>query len=40
LRILQRYGISIRRLRRAGLDSGAFETPKPATRASPAMQCT
>ena len=29
LRILQRYGISIPAAARAGLDSGAFETPKP-----------
>ena len=29
LRILQRYGIDIPPVARAGLDSGAFETPKP-----------
>jgi hydroxypyruvate reductase len=29
LRILQRYGIAIPAAARAGLDSGAFETPKP-----------
>jgi glycerate 2-kinase len=29
LRILQRYGIEVPAIARAGLDSGAFETPKP-----------
>ncbi len=41
LRILARYGIAMPAAARAGLESGAFETPKPGdARFSGPCQCT